>query len=464
MRRENWSGAEFSSIDFGDERLHHRLKKVCQDLYEKPMSSINEASGAWQDTKAAYRLFDNGKVESAKLLEAHRQCIRQRIQSYPSILAIQDTTFFNYHNHKHKSGLGIIHSNQRPLQGLLAHHTLITTMEGLPLGLWDQKVYARKTHPTKPRWYEREPEARESYRWIDSLKELRAHLPAGVSCLVLADREADIFDFLWTCLDLDLGFVVRSIHNRVVGKKQKRWGPKKNANRYLVDYLEKQPVQGHLVLEVEDKKTRKKRLAHLSLRFCRVDFPEPFRKGAYSCLEARRQVPVFVVEVKEGRPPKGTSPVHWRLLTSREVLNVDQAQAVIGLYQKRWTIEVYHKVLKSGCQVEACRLLTFDRIQRALTLYSIIAWRIFYMNKIARSQPEAPCTIVLSREEWQPLYRVIHKTKKIPKKPPTVRQAIRWIAQMGGFLARKSDREPGITTIWRGWQALNSYLTFATYG
>ena len=87
------------------------------------------------------------------------------------------------------------------------------------------------------------------------------------------------------------------------------------------------------------------------------------------------------------------------------------------------------------------------------------------MAKINRIHPKLPCTIIFSDDEWKPLYIKINKNKKIPKKTPSVNEAIRWMAQLGGFLGRKADGEPGITTIWRGWQELKimseDYLLFS---
>ena len=86
---------------------------------------------------------------------------------------------------------------------------------------------------------------------------------------------------------------------------------------------------------------------------------------------------------------------------------------------------------------------------------SIIAWRLFWMTKINRTDPDAPCTVVLAEHEWKALYSAIYRTRDLPEQLPTVRQVVRWIARLGGFLGRRRDKEPGITVIWRGWQRLN---------
>jgi hypothetical protein len=136
------------------------------------------------------------------------------------------------------------------------------------------------------------------------------------------------------------------------------------------------------------------------------------------------------------------------------VQNFDDAVRVVGWYSCRWQIEVYHKILKSGCTVEDCRLQKADRLHNYIALMSVVAWRLHWMTYFNRTDPGLPCSVILTATEWQALYMRIHRTTSLPSTPPTVPQAVRWIAQLGGFLGRKQDAEPGITVIWRGWQRL----------
>jgi hypothetical protein len=176
----------------------------------------------------------------------------------------------------------------------------------------------------------------------------------------------------------------------------------------------------------------------------------------------QKKLPIVSLQailVREENPPEnlaelGHKPIEWLLLTNTLVGNVEDAFCVIGWYCCRWQIEVFHKIIKSGCQVENCLLQTADRLKKYIALMSIVAWRLHLMTYINRTEPDLSCTIILSTVEWQALYLRIHKTTKFPKTPPSIHQAVRWIAQLGGFLGRKSDGEPGITAIWRGWQRL----------
>jgi len=142
------------------------------------------------------------------------------------------------------------------------------------------------------------------------------------------------------------------------------------------------------------------------------------------------------------------------LLTNIQIRTLEEAIEKVNWYKLRWRIEGFHKVLKSGCRIEDCRLQNAERLIRYITLMCVIAWRLFWLTYMNRQSPNAPCSIVLTEHEWKALYCKIKKTTQPPDEPPKLREAMRWIAQLGGFLARKCDGEPGMVTLWRGWQRL----------
>ena len=130
----------------------------------------------------------------------------------------------------------------------------------------------------------------------------------------------------------------------------------------------------------------------------------------------------------------------------------------INWYRLRWHIEVYFKVLKSGMKIEAARLQTKERLLRYIALLSVVAWRLYWLTHINRHTPDTDCTSVLTETEWRALYCITHKTLTLPEKTPTVSEVVIWIAKLGGFLARKSDGNPGVTVIWRGWKRLTDIV------
>ncbi len=167
------------------------------------------------------------------------------------------------------------------------------------------------------------------------------------------------------------------------------------------------------------------------------------------------EVALWAVQVREVEPPAGVEPIEWLLLTTVAVQTVDDAIERVAWYACRWGIEVWHRILKSGCRIEARQLATAERLQRCLTLYSVIAWRVFYATMLARAVPEMPCSVLLEIEEWQALYCAIHHCPTPPDEPPTLGEAVRWIAQLGGFVGRRRRDQPGAETLWRGFQHLS---------
>jgi hypothetical protein len=163
---------------------------------------------------------------------------------------------------------------------------------------------------------------------------------------------------------------------------------------------------------------------------------------------------VSVVEVQEVHPPEGEKAVHWLLLTNLPVETAEQARQITTWYSLRWLSERLHYVLKSGCRLEASQLSQAVRLERLLAVYTLVAWRILWLTYQARITPDAPCTLALQPAEWQALYLFTQKPRRLPKQPPSLHPAIRWIAQLGGFLGRKGDGEPGVKVLWRGWTRL----------
>ena len=202
-------------------------------------------------------------------------------------------------------------------------------------------------------------------------------------------------------------------------------------------------------IQLKRRPEREARSATIDLRFGSLTLRRPARSAAL-----HETLNVSVIEVIEPNPPDGEEAVHWLLLTSLPVETVTAAQQIITWYTYRWLIERFHYTLKSGCNLEASQLRTVDRLERLLAVYSGVAWKLLWLTYKARLTPDEPASSILLPHEWQALYAFINKSRNLPKKPPTIRQAVRWIAQLGGFLGRKADGEPGVKVLWRGWSRL----------
>lgn len=211
-------------------------------------------------------------------------------------------------------------------------------------------------------------------------------------------------------------------------------------------------MRGELIVQLGRRGNQPPRQATLAISYqeVRIYQPRHLLKEASLQLVAIQGIPA-----EEENPPQGETPVSCLLITPLPVTTFPQAVQLVKGYSYRWLIEQYHFVLKSGCRIEELPLEEAERIERALATYCIVAWRLLWLTYEARENPDAPGDRVLETQEWEALYGTIHKSPLVPAEPPKLREAVRWIAQLGGFLGRKGDGEPGVKTIWQGmrrWQ------------
>jgi hypothetical protein len=442
-----WGEREFKAVELGDKRLEQRLKVVAEDLSARPQAPINQASDDWAAAKAAYRFFENPKASEEKIFAAHRTCTVQRLQGQPIVLAIQDTTYLNYSHHPQTRGLGPIGDSRSDAQGLIMHSTLVVTPEGLPLGLLTQKIWARASYSQQSARERKNTaiEQKESYRWIEALQETVAWAPASSQVVTLCDREADIYEFLAEAQQLEAKFVLRAAWDRHIEHDD---FPR------LWPLLDGQAVAGYVTIALPAREKRQKRKARLALRFTAVTLDPPQRPRA-AVPEPLPALSLYAVHVKEVEPPPEEPTLEWMLLTNIAVHTFEEALQRVEWYRRRWLVEEFHKILKSGCRVEGCRLQTAQRLCRYVTLCSVIAWRLYWLTHVNRTAPTAPATTILAPEEVAALQALSSGALPPANSPLTTREAVRLIAKLGGFLGRRHDGEPGITVIWRGWQRLS---------
>jgi hypothetical protein len=436
-----WSVREFDGIDLGDARLNRRLLTLAEAFGAHPEAPINQASADWHHTKAAYAFFDNQHALPAEILLPHQQRTLERMAAHPLVLAIQDTTFLNYTHHPATTGLGPIGAGQR---GLLMHSTLALTPQALPLGVLMQQIWARPAIEKGAKRAKQRPITdKQSHKWLTALRETISLTPSEIRLVTIADREADMFEFLAEADELDAEYVSRAAQDRRLAGEVE----------LLRAHMATQQVVGTVTVEVASRGGRAARVAELRVRVSHLTLQPP-QRAADDPGVWLEPLEVWALWLHEQAAPHGVEPLDWLLLTNVPIQSWQDATERIGWYCLRSLIEAWHKILKSGCTIEDCRLESAERLKPYLTLMGIIAWRLFWLTHINRQLPEASCTSILADHEWKALYSAIHRRATLPASPPTVRQAVRWIAQLGGFLGRKGDGEPGITTIWRGWSRL----------
>jgi hypothetical protein len=166
---------------------------------------------------------------------------------------------------------------------------------------------------------------------------------------------------------------------------------------------------------------------------------------------------VTVILAREESPPPGEKPIEWLLLTNERVVTLEEACLRVDWYRRRWLVEVFFRILKSGCEVEALQLETAERLERALVIYLVIGWRILHLVTLGRDCPHLPCDVVFAPEEWQAAW-LIAKRQPPPEAPPTLGEMTRIVAGFGGFLGRKGDGHPGPKALWEGMLKLMAYV------
>lgn len=437
----DWAEEEFGQVEFFDNRLNIRLQRLARDFFAAPGSLIPEASGgSIASTKAAYRFFNNKRVDMDELLKSHITMTKERIKEHNIILAVQDTTILNYTSHPATEGLGLINSIAKPrAKGLILHTTMAFTPEGCPLGLLDVQCWAR-TNPGKSKRRKELPiSEKESMKWIKSYRAVAEIQRSTDTTLVsIGDREADLYELFYEASLNRPELLIRA------SKGRKR----RVEEEYLWDKMSQEPVSGFCELFIPRKGSRLARTAKLEIRFSLVTLKPPKNKEL-------PPLKLYAVYVSETDYP---IPLEWMLLTTVKVQNLTKAKKMLKWYTRRWGIEVYHRTLKSGCRIEDRRLARAKDTKTCLAIDMVVAWRIFFLTMQGRKTPDIPCDRFLQEDQWKVLYTYINKT--LPKEPPTLYQAIRMIAKLGGFLGRKSDKEPGTTTLWRGLQRLDNMVDF----
>lgn len=445
---QNWAEEEFGAVRLRDRRHRERLFTVARDFYAQPAANIPQACGSRAKTKGAYRLFKHKAVSMNTLLCSHYDSTMERIarEKIKVVLAVQDTTSFNYDTHADMEGLGPISTQVDGAQGILLHDTLAYTTEGTALGLVDVQVWARDPRQFGKRAtrHQRPIEQKESLKWLKSFRaaaRLQRQLGAATTVVSVGDREADVYE-LFALAKSDPAYpklLVRAERDRRV----------KESAGCLWPYMESQPVAGRRVLHIPRRRGRAARAAVLEVRFAQMTLRPPRRKSSLGALQ------VWAVYVSEVHPPSEKDAVEWMLLTTLEVNDFAQALEKIDWYKRRWGIEEYHRTIKSVCRIESRQLADRTVWENCLAVDLVVAWRVEHIKKLSRETPEAPCTVAFEDHEWQALLAYRRPDRPLPSTPPSLREVTRLTAELGGFLGRKGDGEPGSTTLARGLQRLH---------
>lgn len=445
-RYADWAEYEWGRARLGDARLEARVMNLGRDFYGKPQAQIPQVCGSRAKTKAAYRFFSHPACTMEAILASHYEASAERAGTESVVLAVQDTTSLNYSAQAAIENLGPIGTRLEggPV-GLMVHDTMLFTPSGVALGLLDVQCWARKPEAFGKRLERKalEIEHKESAKWLRSIQaaaRLQARL-TNTTVVSVGDREADIFELFDRARNLPQApkLLIRAEQNRRLAQEQAK----------LWEHLEGCEIAGLQQLQLPRRHQRVARTATLALRFARVELQPPQRKAKL------KAVALWAVLARETDPEPGSEAIEWMLLTTCAVERFEQAVEKLAWYTQRWGIEVYHRTLKSGCRIEQRQLGAADRIEACLAIDMVVAWRILHLAKLGREHPDVPCTVYFQDHEWKALWCFVHRSHQLPAKPPGLREAMRLVAGLGGFLGRKGDGEPGTQTLWLGLQRLD---------
>ena len=447
-----WVAGETAGCKFRDARLSKRLNNLLQVLGDGVGRTVPLACQDLANTKAAYRFFDNDRVDDQAILAGHFQASRDRAQATSGpLLILHDTTEFSYmRDEPELVGLsgGSVRKNGQATSGkkcgVLMHSSLALTPEGLPLGMCAIKFWSRAeqegaTAEKKKKSGRLPIEEKESFRWLENLRQSSDLLAQPERCVHIGDRESDIYEFFCTAQELGTRFLVRR-------RVERRTDDGENT---ITKEMAEVAVQGLHRIEFRDAQSQDCE-ALLEIKYQRLTvFASPGKKNVPSQLE------LTVVHAQERDTPPGREPLKWNLITNLPVDSEAQALEKIDWYAMRWKIETFHKILKSGCKAEDLRLRTAARLTNVISIYCVVSWRIFWMTMINRIQPDADPDVALAPVEIKVLDKLRPDKTKSPK---TLSHYLVKLAKLGGYLARNNDGPPGPTVIWRGLARLHDVV------
>ncbi len=450
-----WAQMNFGTCELGDKRRTNRLVRVAEQIASNPSASLPNQTETWGDLKAAYRLFDCEDVTFEAIARPHWELTKRLANG--RTLVIGDTTEIDFGRFREIEGVGPTGNGTG--QGFLLHNALMVNADTEEiLGVAGQTIHHRKKQrkpkkrPTSPQRLKKKD--RESEVWGKVIDQIGP--PAeGNSFVHIFDRGADNFEVYCHLLQQRSDWVIRAsqtYRSVLVGDSDQRM--------QLKAYLPMLKPLGSYTLQLRARPDQAARNAELEVRIGQVRIPRPQHVSPWARKLKQSPIPMTVLEVAEVNAPQGLEPIQWVLFTSLPVVTFEDAWTIIGYYELRWLVEEYHKALKTGCRTESRQLKTVSRLEALVGLTSVVAVRLLQLKSLARTNPNGPAHRVVPKV-WLKMLKLARKNLNRVH-DLTVGQFYREVAKLGGFLARKSDGDPGWITIWRGWEKLNMYVFVAS--
>jgi hypothetical protein len=452
---------ELAEAYFSDLRLTKRAQKLVTDLFDGIGNSIPGSCQGRAETEAAYRFFGNDCVIPEKILAPHINATIERIKQHKCVLFIQDSTDIDAKHMEKVEGLGFLNDTTRP--GCTAHTMIACTPERLCLGIVSNEFIIREKDEIGKKTHNnlRDIEEKESYKWIQAYRNgLKiADQTPDTRFVCIGDREADLIELFIENKNANnkVALLLRAFQNRLIEMKK---DDKKIKTKLKQASLSSQEF-GHIEFKLSAREGKKARIVKQSIKAAAITIKAPAHKKRLGVVD------INVIFLEEIEPPKGEDPICWTLLTTLPISTAEEIEFVVKLYLARWSIEVFFYTLKIGCKIEKLQFDTAHSLLNCITLFMIVAWRLYFITFLGRNCPGLPCTLIFEEDEWKSVFAVVKRAKP-PTEPPTLGEVVRMIGTLGGFLGRKCDGDPGPKAMWTGLQKLaectKGWAAYRNYG
>lgn len=442
---EPWAWAElnFANADLGDRRRTRRLVESAARIAAHPEKSFTQVFD-WNQLRGFYRLCDQEEANLAAVMGPHWELTRQAMRQQPLVLILHDTSELDFTSHSKLQGMGQIGNENG--KGFLQHNSLaVLPQPRQVLGLAYQQLRVRQPAPEGESTYQRKRRPRESDLWLEGIR-APGRPPEGCCWVDVCDRGSDDYEAMRAAQETGHHFLFRVSQNRIVFATQAH-----DQQTYLIDHARSLPSVGRDTVEIPGRGGRPARTASVCMAAAPVWVPAP--TGTPN-RESQPIILAWVIHIWEPEPPPGEEPVEWLLLCSLPTTTLDDLRTRRDWYCCRWMVEIFHNIEKNGCSEEDRRFETAGRMETCLALLSVVAVRVFQLRCALEHQPDEPAEQVGTQTEIEVIRRYTkHKGRRF-----TVRDFVRGVARLGGFLARKGDGEPGVRALWRGYQRLQDML------
>ena len=442
-----WAEQTFGAVELGDRRRTRRLVAAAAQIATHPGKPFTQIFD-WNQLRGFYRVCHQATATLQAVQGPHWQQTRQAMGQHALVLTIHDTSELDFTSHRRLSGVGQIGNEAG--KGFLQHNSLaIVPQPRQVLGLSYQQLHVRQPALPGESRYQRQRRVRESDWWYAGIRAAGGP-PDGCCWVDVADRGGDDYEAMRAAREVGHHFLLRAKQNRRVGTT-----PTLDHQVLLLDHARSLRSQGADVVDIPGRGGRPPRTAHVALAATAVWVPAPDgtrRRWSQPVL------PVWVLRIWEPEPPSGVAePLEWILLCSVPTTTLDELKERRDWYCCRWMVEVFHDIEKNGCGEEERRFATADRLETCLAVLSLVAVRVFQLRCALQVQPDAPAEQAGTPAE----IRLIRRFLGWNRKRLTVRAFVRGVAQLGGFLGRRRDGEPGVRALWRGYERLQDMVVGA---